>query len=178
MKAKKISCKTNKAESFIINTEHVDSVRHLLSAREQLMYRTMPNLQLTMEIDFAFLKSGILISSACLAGAFRFDDVVDWVRKNAGFALLNLWKYYPKGNYKHNDKKEKAQHRAFNVGGAFVYGLPDCIVNKHTNPYIGDEQAMGEILNGKPTIKTLERCERSFEQNGCLNPNTWPPKSK
>jgi hypothetical protein len=149
-----------------------NSIRHLLAARKSLEKDHPVDVDLVLNVDFAFLSSTILITGAFTHGVLRFDDVVDHIARLAGYAIAERWDLIPKGpltiqEYKEHDAMNT---RMYSLGQAFIWGLPRALVNPNTNPYIGNVSVMHEIHNGIYNPKALTKCEMLFKKNGYINP--------
>jgi hypothetical protein len=149
-----------------------NSIRHLLAARKSLEKAHPVDVDLVINVDFAFLQSKILITGAFAHGVLRFDDVVDHVARLSGYAIAERWDLIPKGPLTIQEDKEygELRTRMYDIGQAFTWGLPRAIVNPHVNPYIGNVSVMQEIHNGIYNPKALTKCEMILKKNGHLNP--------
>jgi hypothetical protein len=56
------------------------------------------------------------------------------------------------------------------VGQAFTWDIPGALILSCSgNPFVGHEEVMNGILNGKPNIKLIKKYEKLYKDNGYTN---------
>lgn len=142
----------------------------LVKARNSLTTRHPLSVDDVIDIDIPFLPLGMSFIRAFIQGAVRYDDAVEWMGQWAGYSLMNRWDVLKNETNPESTESRDISHRAYQIGHAFIWGLPNAVVNPHLNPYIGNKVFMKKLHNGEYDESLALKLETAFKNNGYINP--------
>lgn len=149
--------------------DHQRACAYLIKVRKVLKKPLFIPLDTIIDLETAFLPVGLGWINLYRVGELTHTRCITILQMFVGYRLMNRMDLISK-DCKHPSDCAALHTRAFQLGTAFVWALPNApILSFVNNLFVGHEAVMKGILEGNLDLSLVEKYEKEYHDNGDIN---------